>query len=418
MTISSNDWGAYVSKLRKLSDTAANKLQDYINKNGIENTEAIIEYAYALVTKYGEGSAELACQMYDAIAEAEGVIVQSAVPAATASYPEIARAINGSLLQSPAGNVISSIADRYVKMAAADTTLQNAQRDGAYWAWVPSGDTCAFCITLASRGWQRAGKRILKGGHADHIHAHCDCQFAISLNGKGNVAGYDPDKYLKMYRDAEGNSSKEKVNSLRRELELSRKHRVFEHENSIVDMDYIKSNEFRKKLNSITESANERRGIENSIKEALDHRSGTYFEDLAYVNSKNGEYIINKEFDYYDEEKRISACKPNHSMNVLLRESEDYSIIGVHNHPKSNAPSIMDIKYAYERQYKYGIVSCHNGSVYKYTVDKTFENTKKNRRYCDMLLEDLDKAVYTKDEKKIEQALVILANNGIKIEVV
>lgn len=248
MTISSNDWGAYVSKLRKLSDTAANKLQDYINKNGIENTEAIIEYAYALVTKYGEGSAELACQMYDAIAEAEGVIVQSAVPAATASYPEIARAINGSLLQSPAGNVISSIADRYVKMAAADTTLQNAQRDGAYWAWVPSGDTCAFCITLASRGWQRAGKRILKGGHADHIHAHCDCQFAISLNGKGNVAGYDPDKYLKMYRDAEGNSSKEKVNSLRRELELSRKHRVFEHENSIVDMDYIKSNEFRKNL--------------------------------------------------------------------------------------------------------------------------------------------------------------------------
>lgn len=139
---------------------------------------------------------------------------------------------------------------------------------------------------------------------------------------------------------------------------------------------------------------------------------------MAYVNSKNGEYIINKEFDYYDEEKRISACKPNHSMNVLLRESEDYSIIGVHNHPKSNAPSIMDIKYAYERQYKYGIVSCHNGSVYKYTVDKTFENTKKNRRYCDMLLEDLDKAVYTKDEKKIEQALVILANNGIKIEVV
>lgn len=223
MTISNNDWGAYVSKLRKLSDTAANKLQDYINKNGIENTEAIIEYAYALVTKYGEGSAELACQMYDAIAETENVIVPSAVPAATASYSEIARAVNGSLLQSAAGNVISSIADRYVKMAAADTTLQNAVRDGAYWAWVPSGDTCAFCITLASRGWQRASKRVLKGGHAEHIHAHCDCQFAISLNGKGNVAGYDPDKYLKMYRDAEGNSSKEKVNSLRRELNVKQR---------------------------------------------------------------------------------------------------------------------------------------------------------------------------------------------------
>lgn len=181
MTISSNDWNAYVGKLRKLSDIAANKLQEYINKNGIEDTETIIEYAYALVTKYGEGSAELACQMYDAIAEAEQVLVPSAVPAATASYSEIARAVNGSLIQSPAGNVISSIADRYVKMAAADTTLLNAKRDGAYWAWVPSGDSCAFCIVLGSRGWQKASKNILKGGHAQHIHAHCDCQFAISL---------------------------------------------------------------------------------------------------------------------------------------------------------------------------------------------------------------------------------------------
>lgn len=218
MTISSNDWSAYVGKLRQLSDTAANKLQEYINKNGIENTDAIIDYAYALITKYGEGSAELACQMYDAVAEAQGVLVPSAVPAATATYPEVARAVNGSLIQSEAGNLISSLADRYVKMAAADTTLQNAARDGAYWAWVPSGDTCAFCITLASRGWQRAGKRILKGGHAEHIHAHCDCQFAISLDGKGDVAGYDPDKYYQMYRNAEGNSSQDKINSLRRDL--------------------------------------------------------------------------------------------------------------------------------------------------------------------------------------------------------
>lgn len=417
MTISSNDWSAYVGKLRQLSDTAANKLQEYINKNGIENTDAIIEYAYALITKYGEGSAELACQMYDAVAEAQGVLVPSAVPAATATYPEVARAVNGSLIQSEAGNLISSLADRYVKMAAADTTLQNAARDGAYWAWVPSGDTCAFCITLASRGWQRAGKRILKGGHAEHIHAHCDCQFAISLDGKGDVAGYDPDKYYQMYRNAEGNSSQDKINSLRREMEQSRKHRVFEHENSIVNMDYIKSNEYRKKLNSLINSSTERRGVEKSINEMLDHRSGTYYEDLAYINSKNGKYLINKEYDYYDEVEGISACKPNHSMNLLLRDSPDYTIIGVHNHPKSYAPSISDIKNAFERKYKYGIVTCHDGRVYKYTVEKTFVNTKENRRYCDILLADLDRAVYSKDEKGTMQSLEDLALNGIKIEV-
>ena len=53
--------------------------------------------------------------------------------------------------------------------------LKNAVRDGAEWAWVPHGDTCPFCITLASNGWQKASRKVLKGGHAEHIHANCDC---------------------------------------------------------------------------------------------------------------------------------------------------------------------------------------------------------------------------------------------------
>ncbi len=105
---------------------------------------------------------------------------------------------------------------RLVKRAGADTTLRNALRDGAEFAWVPSGDTCAFCITLASRGWQRAGKEAIKDGHAEHIHSNCDCTYAIRFDGKGGVAGYDPEKYRAMYEGAEGESSQEKINALRR----------------------------------------------------------------------------------------------------------------------------------------------------------------------------------------------------------
>ena len=219
MNISAKDWDAYVKTLRLLSDTAANKLQAYINKYGIDDATAIAEYAHALITKYGEGSAELACQMYDAIGQAEGVILPSAVPAPIPTRDEVERAVLGSFAQSPTGKVTASIADRYVKLAAEDTMARNAIRDRAEWAWVPHGDTCAFCITLASRGWQIASKRILRGGHAEHVHAHCDCQFAIRHDGKSNVSGYDPDKYYQMYKNAEGNSPKDKINSLRRELE-------------------------------------------------------------------------------------------------------------------------------------------------------------------------------------------------------
>lgn len=219
MKISRNDWANYIKKMRGICDEAAEKMQEYVDKNGFDDRTALINYAHALVTKYGEGSAELACQMYDEIAELAGVVIENAVPAATATYAETAKAVNGSLKQSKGGNLLNQIAYRLVKQAGADTTLQNARRDGAEWAWVPMGDTCAFCIALASKGWQSAPKKMVYGDHAEHIHANCDCQYAIRFDGESRVSGYDPEKYKEMYDNAEGNSSNEKMRNLRRALE-------------------------------------------------------------------------------------------------------------------------------------------------------------------------------------------------------
>ena len=98
----------------------------------------------------------------------------------------------------------------------APTTLQNALRDGAEFAWIPAGETCAFCLTLASNGWQRASKQAIKKGHAEHIHSNCDCAYAVRFNSRTNVAGYDPDRYRSMYRHAEGRTPQDKINSMRR----------------------------------------------------------------------------------------------------------------------------------------------------------------------------------------------------------
>lgn len=215
MNISTKDWKNYITKLSKLSQIAGQKMQEWVAKNGFQDTEALIEYAYALVTKYGEGSAELACQMYDAIAQIEGANVLSAVPAATPSYNDTAKAINGVMLQSPTGQLIDTAVQRMVKQTGADTTLKNAIRDGAQFAWIPSGDTCAFCITLASRGWQYASKKALRNGHAEHIHSHCDCQYAIRFSSRTNVSGYNPEEYREMYNSTSGKPN-EKINAMRR----------------------------------------------------------------------------------------------------------------------------------------------------------------------------------------------------------
>lgn len=200
MKITEKAWAEYIRRLARLNEKSGQLMKEYIAAHGTDDARALIAYANALVTKYGEGSAELACQMYDALAAASNVSVPAAVPAATAEYGEVARMVNATKNQNPA-NLPNGVC-RLVKRAAADTTLHNAIRDGAEWAWVPHGDTCPFCIMLASNGWQRASKKLLKGGHAEHIHANCDCEFAIRFDGYSTVAGYDPEKYLQQYRAA------------------------------------------------------------------------------------------------------------------------------------------------------------------------------------------------------------------------
>lgn len=208
MKLTQAAWDDYISRLSQLNQKAGQLMREYMDGHPEADTDALIRYAYALVTKYGEGSAELACQMYDALAEAQGVTLPAAEPAPTATYGEVTGMVKATQDSPPS---LQQGVSRMVKQAGADTSLRNAARDGAEWAWVPHGDTCPFCITLASNGWQKASDKVLKGGHAQHIHANCDCEFAIRFDHRTTVAGYDPEKYLAQYNAAGGD-----INAMRR----------------------------------------------------------------------------------------------------------------------------------------------------------------------------------------------------------
>ncbi|MCI6943903.1 MAG: hypothetical protein MR755_00290 [Faecalibacterium sp.] len=243
MQISAKTWNEYVIRLSRLNQKAGQLMREYIDAHGTADTDDLVAYAYGLVTKYGEGSAELACQMYEALAEAQGVHVPAAEPAATASYGEVARMVSATKDQNPA-NLPNGVS-RLVKRAGADATLKNAIRDGAEWAWVPHGDTCPFCITLASNGWQKASQKLLKGGHAEHIHAHCDCEFAVRFRSDTTVAGYDPDEYYRQYREAGGDINKmrridyaanrERINAQKRAAYAARKAYTNQAASAILD---------------------------------------------------------------------------------------------------------------------------------------------------------------------------------------
>lgn len=225
MTISLSEWARYRDALSKLNQKAADEFRDYFfHRNGAlggiglreANREDVIKVAYAIATKYGEGSAALAAEFYDEVAAASGVFVPPAVPAETATYTETAKTMNKALSLSDNTDYVSSFVGALTKRAGQDTIVQNASRDSAQFAWVPFGNTCPYCLALASKGWQYAGKNA-KIGHAEHIHGNCDCAYSVRFKKSDGLAGYNPDKYLEMYQDADGKTSKDKINAMRRE---------------------------------------------------------------------------------------------------------------------------------------------------------------------------------------------------------
>lgn len=231
MIISETTWREkFIARLRKINEAAVATVQEYLTSHSLitlQDWNALIDYAYSVSSAYGESAASIACEFYDAVAAASNANIPSAEPAPTATYQEVAKAIRGTGKSENIDLMANSIG-RLVKMAGVDTTMQNALRDGAEWAWIPSGDTCAFCLVLASRGWQKASKKAIKGGHAEHIHANCDCTYAVRFNRETNVEGYDSTLFLNIYENAEGNNPEEKINSMRRALYAENKDEINE----------------------------------------------------------------------------------------------------------------------------------------------------------------------------------------------
>lgn len=215
MRISRADWGRYVSTLGKINQKAANAMALFMSTNPEASIDEVINQAQALTDRYGEAAASLACEMYDALAQASGVSVPPAVPAQVSSPNNTAKAIQGTMKNQ--NNTVPETVGRLVKQAGADTTMQNAQRDKAQFAWIPYGnETCAFCIMLASRGWQNISRTTLRYGHAEHIHANCQCQYAVRFTEDTEVDGYDPGTYREIYENAPGDDWQEKLNAIRR----------------------------------------------------------------------------------------------------------------------------------------------------------------------------------------------------------
>lgn len=216
MNLNNKDWNRYVKKLSSIHKTAGKRMQHYILKEGFDDPKKLVDYAYELTQTYGAASASTAARMYEAIGYLQKAGIATPELAASATYGEVAKAVYGTAKHRNI-ELVAGAVERLVKRQGADTIMHNAIRDKAEWAWIPSGDSCAFCEMIASQGWLPASKEQLAGGHADHIHAHCDCTFAIRFDDTMDIKDYDPDSLRDKYDAAEGHTWRDKVNSMRRD---------------------------------------------------------------------------------------------------------------------------------------------------------------------------------------------------------
>lgn len=249
-----------------------------------------------------------------------------------------------------------------------------------------NNDVCSVCKALDGKHFKVDD--MMPGENAPPMHPNCHCSIEAYMDNEAY------EEWINSYQEHGLNFEDWKAS---RESEESKK--KYKYTDTVVKKSLLTSSEYRKKFNQVSGNSKVNRRAWNISKDMLSHRSGTKFEDLAFINVVNGKYAVNKDYDVE------SKANMNKQMKQLLEESEPETIIAIHNHPGSSVPSLADLMTCVKRGYNFGLVACHDGKVYKYWVDKA----KFNPAIANAALDKLEIEGYNYDiEKMFADAGVIM----------
>ena len=175
---------------------------------------------------------------------------------------------------------------------------------------------------------------------------------------------------------------------------------------SVVDKQIIDSSDYRKMFDKLGENSKTTRSIFQQAKAILNHRSGSNFEDLSFIDSVTGKFLTRTDYSVQKQ------CVPSKSMMAMVKKAKPNTVIAIHNHPNSSVPSLDDINSAWKKKYKYGIIACHNGSIFKYKIVGDY-----NQGFVDFLLDKLNSCIYNEDIDTVNKILESLKKQNIEMEV-
>lgn len=158
----------------------------------------------ALLSTYTDLSAARGAEFYDAAREVQNVRRKYTAVVDSRRNPDATlgaiRAFVAYAGQGDLEKFKSSALDRVdeeMRRAANSCVAYNAGKDPAkpLYARVPVGETCGFCLMLASYGFQYTSEEA-----ASHSHRKCNCRVVPSF-GDAEVRGYDPGQMYARYND-------------------------------------------------------------------------------------------------------------------------------------------------------------------------------------------------------------------------
>lgn len=105
--------------------------------------------------------------------------------------------------------------------------------------------------------------------------------------------------------------------------------------------------------------------LTKDMRRAVKHRSGTRGEDLYAYDLTTGARLTS-----VTNSRAISSVKPSDKMKARMASAvaNGHEVIVMHNHPGSTIPTVSDIDGIRKSGAAYGIIACHDGSIYRFSV--------------------------------------------------
>lgn len=206
----------YLAATQSLVFLAQRDLREFwssLNLSGspVAVREALIEFLPELVANYGDAAALLGADWYDMLRDAPPSAANfRAVMAEPAPVDQVRSSARWGLGPLFAGDpdgalsLLSGSTQRLVMQPFRSTVYESANSDPVkmYYARVPVGPTCRFCVMVASRGF--VYRTEVSAGDSNDWHDKCNCMIVPGRFPSDYPDGYDLDEYKRLNYEFSG----------------------------------------------------------------------------------------------------------------------------------------------------------------------------------------------------------------------